>query len=596
MEPTAPDRPRPRFRVLSGLFPAAVFAAATFFLLGDLGKWTDDWYYIQRDPATGAIEGLYLQKPIHVFRPLFRATISTLQTLLWRDDWANHLISATAHGLAALLLWRLLLSMGFTRLASGVGALFFALYPVHFEVIFWPGALPTTLGLSVALAGLMLGLRHARRRAGWWAVPGVGAFAFASASFNEQPALILAALPFLALATRPDGEPARRVFVRALAPAGAAGLALIIYVAIHRLLRLPKPAIGHDAMMVPPDEMWRAFKTVLYWGRGRYLLHDFSRPATVVGAAELRANPVATLVFGGLALAGLVPWLTHHVRRGDDRTLQHSTARRPPPFGILPCAARPPRVPAVLGAALTIFLVTWAPIVVFAYWLMPRVAYAPAVATALLVALGLDVASRHTARRPRLAAGCRLGITVAAACISACFALMLIGVQSMFRERARRDLAEVAALRAMIPDPDPGSVFVPLQVQEPPVRPAARGFHPWFQGAMNNWWSARWIVRFQYRRADLDCGYCNWHETGFVSVGRDAAVVRGVGVVRQGLVIPFDIDPYSNVRLIETVVVERDGVRSELAFPQVRRLDAGALERAGFLKPGVFVQPQAPGG
>ncbi len=580
MEPTAPGHLRRRLARLSVLFPLAVFAAATFFLLGDLGKWADEWYYLQRDPATGEIQGLYLQKPIHVFRPLFRATISTLQTLLWQDDWANHLISAAAHGLAALLLWRLLRSMGFTRLASGVGALFFALYPVHFEVALWPGALPTTLGLSVALVGLMLGLGHARGRgggAGWWAIPAMGAIAFASASFNEQPALILAALPFLALAVRPDEEPVRRVFRRALAPAAAAGLALVIYVLIHRSLKLPKPAIGHDAMLVPPEEMWRALKMLLYWGRGRHLLHDFSRPAMAEGLGAIGAHPATAVVLGGLVLAGVVPWIARHAATGDQR------AGSPP--------VRPPRVLPVLGAAGTIVVLGWAPVVVFHYWLMPRLAYAPVTGLALLVALGLDVVARHTAHREGLARASRLGVSVVAAAVSLAFALMMIGAQSMFQKRARRDREEVAALRAMIPNPDPGSVFAPLRVEQPPARPRAGSFDPWFMGAMTNWWSPPGIIRFQYRRADLEAGYCNWNEAGFIAVHDELAVVRGVGDVAWGRVIPFEIDGRSRVRLVSTVVVEEmDGSRKEYAIPQVRRLDADALERAGFARPGAFVQ------
>ncbi len=578
MEPTAPDRPRPRFRVLSGLFPAAVFAAATFFLLGDLGKWADEWYYLQRDPATGEIQGLYLQKPIHVFRPLFRATISTLQTLLWRDEWANHLISAAAHGLAALLLWRLLLSMGFTRLASGVGAMFFALYPVHFEVVLWPGALPTTLGLSVALAGLMLGLRHARGRAGWWAIPGVGAIAFVSASFNEQPALILAALPLLALATCPDGAPARRVFLRASASAAAAGVALAAYVVIHQSLNLRKPAIGHDAMFVPPDEMWRALKMLLYWGRGRHLLHDFSRPAMAEGLVAIRAHPVAAIAFGALILAGAAPWVARHVEKGDERP-------QPP-------ARDPPRVLPTLADAAAIFVVAWAPVVVFHYWLMPRMAYAPTTAIAMLVALALDVGARHTARRPGLAARWRFAAAVAWAAASIYFALILIGAQSMFQQRSRRDLAEVAALRAMVPDPEPGSVFAPMRIAPPPPRPRARAFDPWFMSALNTWWSARWIIRFEYRRSDLDSGSCMWDESGFIAIDDSGVVVRGVGPVSWDRLIPFEIDPRSRVRLVARVVVEgADGRRQQFAVPQVLRLDPDAIVRAGFEPPGVFVRP-----
>jgi hypothetical protein len=231
--------------------------------------------------------------------------------------------------------------------------------------------------------------------------------------------------------------------------------------------------------------------------------------------------------------------------------------------------------------------------VVFHYWLMPRVAYAPTIGLALLVALALDVGARHAPSREGLARAGRLGVGIVAASAAVCCALMLIGAQSMFQKRAARDLAEVAALRTLVPDPEPGSVFVPVRVARPPVRPRAEGFEPWFEGAMNNWWSARWIVRFEYRRADLDCGHTNWwDQQGFERVDPDGVVVRGVpdGPVGWERVIPFEIDERNRVRLIGRVVAENDGARRTFDVPQVLRLDAGAMTRAGFEPPGEFVQ------
>jgi hypothetical protein len=79
-------------------FPALLWFLATFFLLGDLGLWNDDWMYVQRIPETGAVRSLVLDQEVHYWRPLYRVLQPTLATLLWKHQQLHHLIGAVSHG------------------------------------------------------------------------------------------------------------------------------------------------------------------------------------------------------------------------------------------------------------------------------------------------------------------------------------------------------------------------------------------------------------------------------------------------------------------------------------------------------------------
>src|SRR5262245_29281979 len=132
-------------RWAGALFPVALWFLATFFLLGDLGKFTDDWYYVQRVPETGRIESLVSARPLHFWRPLYRVIVPSLITVFWKADWVVHLISAVAHGAVAWLLWRLMRELRVPGPGAAIGALFFLVWPSHFEPVFWMCALPTVL-------------------------------------------------------------------------------------------------------------------------------------------------------------------------------------------------------------------------------------------------------------------------------------------------------------------------------------------------------------------------------------------------------------------------------------------------------------------
>lgn len=496
-----------------------------------------------------------MNRPVSFWRPLYRIAVPLLQTLLWKHEWANHMICSAAHGVTAMLVWLLLTRLGMTRLAAAAGGMIFALYPVHFEVFFWPATLPTSLSTSTTLLALLVAISHARGQTGTWGVFAVGALTFTAACWNEQPACLSAAIPFIYLGQRRSGEPLVRLLGRSLPSTLIALAALIAYVVAHRAQGIRPPAIGHDSMIVPLDEIWKWTRFYAYWGRGRLLLHDFNRPATVEGLTCLARHPLAAWAFGIPIALSAPAWLIWQRALGDGRAVG---------------TAAPLVLPLVV-TAIAMLAGPLVPVIAFGYGPMPRLVYAPMVGIALLFAMAIDIASRHWRSEAHTGTRWRTLTAAVQVALALWFILMLVGVQSMFQKRSRQDLEEVAQLRAMIPDPVPGSVFAPVRVEPPPSIPGAAGFGKWFTGTMHSrWWSAQWIIRHAYRRADLDCGRCYWWEDGFEAVNARGVRVREVGFVPWEKVIPFEIDPSGKVNLVNQIIVEGvDGSRRTFDVPQV---------------------------
>ncbi|MFG0286317.1 MAG: hypothetical protein ACF8R7_18035, partial [Phycisphaerales bacterium JB039] len=179
---------------MAALLPAALWALSCFYLFGALGLWIDDWYYIQRAPESLAVEAWYLERPIHFWRPLYKSIVPPLLTLFWESDAIAHALLAIAHAGVAALLWRLLWTLGVSRLAASGAALLFLTTPVHYECVFWISALPTTLATALGVGTLLLTVQWARGRTPPWLITLLAPAYFAMAALNEQPAALAAAL------------------------------------------------------------------------------------------------------------------------------------------------------------------------------------------------------------------------------------------------------------------------------------------------------------------------------------------------------------------------------------------------------------------
>lgn len=530
-------------------FPLVLWFIATFFLLGDLGKWNDDWFYVQREPETGAIRSLVLDRPVHFWRPLYRVIVPGLATLLNGREPAHHLICAAVHGLNAWLVWKLLATLGARRLAASLAALLFLVQPAAFEAVFWLCCLPTLLSAAVSLGAMIAAARLAGAGRAWGAACVGGAAAFAAAALNEQPAALLLALPLVCWAA------AGRAGV--LVTLGAVGTSLGLYVLGHAYMVQRMPAVGGGGLFVGPGLMAGVAAGAAVWAWEWCTSLGSMLRALEHGAAALAEHPALALAAGAVLVAAGVVWVLEQRERGHE------------PAGVgVGSPGRLVLIGLVMGAT------AGAPIVLTNYWLNPRVLYAPSVGLALAVA-GLGMIPGRRTQAARLRVG-RMAAAGAGAGVLGMLALMMVGVQWSFQRRDREDRWELAALSGMVPRPGWGAVFVPVRAELPRHPAWADMYERQFWGVFHSWWSSSWSVRQQYRRGDITAG----HGIGGPAWSRPAmtgVLVQGVGRVEWERVIPFTVDEDGRVELIGSVSwVSPSGIQRTVKLRGVEELTEGA--------------------
>src|SRR6185295_6746650 len=142
------------------LIAAALTLLATFYFLGDLGRWTDDWAGILRDPVTGASDLLHARLFTPYFhRPLLSLTIYTIQTLLADHVPLQHALNIPVHAAVGALLYLLLRRLNLSTKSAAAATILFLVYPAHWEVTLWATAITTGIAAACALLTLLLALR-----------------------------------------------------------------------------------------------------------------------------------------------------------------------------------------------------------------------------------------------------------------------------------------------------------------------------------------------------------------------------------------------------------------------------------------------------
>jgi hypothetical protein len=562
-------------------FPVVVWLFAAFFLLGDLGKWADDYAVTLRSPVTGAVQTWIYDIHGTFFRPLWVWTFAGLQTLLWSHDNLNHLISVLLHGLCAITLAALLRALGRGRMAIGTAVVFFLAFPVHFQAILWLAAIGALLGTLPILVLLLLYARFAAGRAGWWALAPMGALAFLGPCFNEQPAGTLIAMPLIYLAVRPPGEPFRRSLARIVLPTALCAIACAAYISLY-LATSPAASFGQAGTLIPlrkfPSATARFFLDVFDW----LMLRNFKNTAQRLGLSALQEHPARAALWLLLLAGAYTAWL---------RSFRNTHA---PAFGAEPVPQPPSlhRTSLVALAGPVMFFGAWLPVVVIAQYRTPdsRLFYAPMVGLSVLIAVLVDATAHRLLRRARpMPAPIRLGAPIAFFGMLLWFSLLMIGAQAAFQQRSRLDMQQSETLKRLVPDPAPGTFFLPAWVLDKDR--FAKDKH---LGTIHHHpvWSSPWTVkhhvRFIYRRMDLWAGYANPAFDGWGLLGADERGLRyrwpqpdasgyqpdpqGGTFIPWDKVIPFIIDESGRLRLITTVVIPdpSGGPATRIEIPQLR--------------------------
>lgn len=545
------------------LFPVLLWFVATFFLLGDIGKYNDDWYYVQRNAATGEIQSLVLERYVHFWRPLYRVVVPSLMTLLSEHDWLHHFILACAHGVVGVLLWKILRELRATRIGAAIGVVWFMVWPAHFEAILWLCASPTLLSAAVVLTTWLLTMRFASGRLGRYGWPvmmvGVPLLFFVSACLNEQASCGVTVLPFLYMAARASEEKLGRSFMRAVVPAAASFLVLCLYVVLHVKLRFKMPALEHDAVMIPLAGLPEKMMWVNRWVVGQVASGEYLSRLLSAGREAIAAYPVRSVVLGAALLTSL-PWWVKSVSRTSDEVSTRSLW--------------------VIAAGGVMYAGALAPIAGFNYWYVPRITYAPLIGVAMMIAGVISLLGpqqRARGRWVRVVLASFMGVVFIGG------AVMMAGIQRGYQVRVQQDEDELRQLKELVPSPAQGTVFAPLAIGPSVVSRGGKGrYEAYFCSSLSSWWSSRWVVQHAYKRNDLLCGYTLNGQGAFINAWPDRALVRDVGEVPWALIVPFVIDDHGKVTLVTDIRVagvvvempqaveaakERELPRVEVALP-----------------------------
>jgi hypothetical protein len=230
---------------------------------------------------------------------------------------------------------------------------------------------------------------------------------------------------------------------------------------------------------------------------------------------------------------------------------------------------------------LGVFTLDWVPAwIVHIYTADSRLCYPAMVGlvvagAAVATTAGSTCASAEGVKR-FAAAHCLCGVVFTVIAIG--FAVMMVGVQRAYRQRAEWEMRQLAELRAMIPEaPDRAVVVVmsaPLSTRVLPPT-GDRSFDRAFLSVWENPWNVRWFVRWGYRREDLRATPSEgWPGAAILDI-----VAEGVRVSRlpinpairsnnpEGTVIPW--------RFVIPIIIAPDGHLCVVSDVRVKEIEAG---------------------
>ena len=570
MPPTPSSEPtarRARWRViLAWLFPIALLAFSTFYFFGAIGHFNDDYFYLQRDLQTGEIRSLILDRPFHVWRPLFQVVVPALHTLLWDHVWAFHLLNTLLHGLNCWLLFRLCIRLGVSHRIAACASLLFMVYPAHFEAVFWLCCVPTLLGTALLLACFHAQLSWLERPAGETRgmtrlYPlGLAVAAFSIAALNEQPAGPLAILPLLFLLRPPSAGCSIQTHARrSIVPPLCAGVALIIYLIGHFRVLHSRP--GFEDREPLRNRIAENTIEVARDIPGELLLRDFAAGAWSHGRQVLEQHTTLTLFSVAFLLLGAL--LAAAAWFNDPRTSASASNIDPRPLAPLR-----PFALILFGAAWIIC--AWIPIVVSHSVTMPRLHYVPTIGLLFIGAAVVQLIAAAAVRAgvPTLVLRLAGAITLVAAVVP--FTVMMVGVQDGYRLRSQRDLSEAGQLAALFGDVPPGTLFVPMRVESRVLDTGSWKFDLYFMSSWNWAYAAGWNFQQVFRRTDVhvaQAAFCEW--MGVWAPPGDGDIRTNailVGTIARPLPTPnFTRNPEGAGRLIPwnrlvPFTIDRDGV------------------------------------
>jgi hypothetical protein len=575
------------------VFPVAAWLMATLYMGGKIGHYCDDYSLNMLDPTTGRADPTlspFSHNP-YFWRPAHQFLTSYLLTYLWNDFAVFHWLEAVVHGLVGVAIWRLSSRLTRNQVAAIIPALLFVVMPFSYEVTLWCTSWVIAMGALLSVWVLVLCADVARGKRSWRWMPVIAALAFLVPCFYEQPGAGLAPVALLYLAVCPRSEPWKRRLWRAGVMTGILGATQLMYVALLAKTA-PEWARGGAASLVHPSEAPARLNEVV---KGVAKAATEQLPEIVRGSFRLGHEEMGTwrgmMAYGALAACGGI-WLLWAIAR----------RRQEGPVGARPevDTASGRLFAGAFGVAVAV--AAWLPVASLKSQVIePRMFYFGIVGLALTFAWLLDLA-HDAARRARLDAVLRACVAAPAVGAVCYLSVCCVGMQRDFRTRSRADEYQVAALRAMFPDPPAQTVFVTL---EDDYRPARTGL-PQVDSALLGWTSTAWssspCLRLAYGRRDVHALerelwgpliLTDLDADGFRSPHFPVGATPAIGLqwdAKGGLraswaqAVPFVIDAEGRLRLVDRLFIERPGNDDlEIRLPLVTE----AVERGA--PHGVFV-------
>lgn len=471
---------------------ALFWFVSTFFLLGDIGFWNDDYFMAERAllGEPGPVHILPAPTPFEApspatafWRPLLTIGVTTLVSNSWDRPWIAHLIFALAHAGTALLLFALMRQLGRSRATAAWCCLLYLVWPSHYEASLWANGFLSGLSTGAVLASAMLYIawarraEHATRGTRLALLAGIAACGLVMVAANEQPAGALLGLPMLYLASRPDRFARQTSPSREFWHAALPILLLGVIVAGAIVLVLVAHAGAGGAGGFAPPELWpRRWVAMLDAGWRELLLRTQGVAAARLGIDTIRQYPARSIAAGACLLALIIAlW------RITARPRPRPPAHEPAPIGTSPLARRL----AISAAGLLMFFGACVPLAVVDAHMRPRMT-AILLAGALVALAGPTerIASSLLARRERLV---RPALILASASVLTFGALSMVGTQRAFQLRWHHDRLLAQALRDRFHDLPPDSILMPLRGDDWPVHTGRNRFDAQFVGPFH--WS-----------------------------------------------------------------------------------------------------------
>lgn len=566
------------------LFPLALWWVATLFFGGDVGRLSDDYEMLRRDPVTGVLDLPAVQTPDRPYfiRPVFLFVAHNLITIFHGHEWVVHAFMAGVHGLVALLLYSVLRRARVGTLAATSAALLFLVLPQNHEAVFWMSAMGSEAALATFLILALVVVRQESRGLASLGLPFV--LAFSVPCWNEQAAAAVPALPLLFLAVRRADQPFRPLLRHALVITGVCMAGVGLYLALL-IGTTPAGQRGSASSLISAAELlprWgESISSSWNWTAGQ-LGRDVVIGGLIRASRELdsvrAAVALALLVVGGVLFA--LRWARPRDAEG-------------------PPAASAPRLVWLALFGLFAALLTLLPAAVIREQPLFSRLYAVHVAGLALVA-GSAFACLERARGSRSGRWVAGTAGAAVAVGTSVLAFSMIGLQGLFRDTARFDRSIPEQLAALMPGPERGTVFVPLDARAWAGDTGRKLFDGAIPLALFHEYAIGPLTREVFRRPDLDVVPFNtWRGLRLSGFTADTLVVPcpvsdGVaGKFRRTRIpwsrtVPFVIDEDGDVELVRRVWIERPNGR-DLAIAETR-VPAGVAAEPTF----VIATPDGP--